>query len=243
MELHPLIHFEIIPIFNIMVIVGLITAILLYIHNSKYIDDNKYKKEDVIIYFGLSFIIGIIISNTSNLILFPEYHYLPIIQRAGSIGYTFYFGLIGFIFSLYILLKLTKYNYTMYFNEIVPSITLFHMFGRIGCLLGGCCFGKTCNYLVFSIKIDRFPVREIEVLFLLLMTIVFQTIIKKNRFIIYLSMYSLLRFFIEYQRGDARGHLISNYFSPSQEISIIIFGIIIVSLIVKKYNKISVWFH
>ncbi len=232
-ELHPSINIGTFPIFNLMIAIGLISSIVMYYFNSHNISDGKYKKEDIIIYLGLSFLIGIILSNIANWYIFPEYSSFPLFQKIKYAGFTFYFGLLGFIFSILLLMRFAGYEYNIYLNEIVPSITLFHFFGRIGCLLGGCCYGNLCELSLLSFHIHRFPVREFEILFLLILTILFQTVLKKNRLIIYLFLYSLFRFFIEYKRGDARGQLFSNILSPSQEISLIIIVILLMYLIYK----------
>ncbi len=240
-ELHPVIDFGTFPIFNIMVAIGFILSTILYYYNSKKIpNDTIYKKEDFVIIIGLSFLIGIILSNIITWFLYPEYQNLDLLEKIKSAGYTFYFGLIGFLISLSILIKLFKYNYKIYLNEITPSITLFHALGRIGCLLGGCCYGKICNITFLSLTLDRFPVRELEITFLLLMTIIFQTIIKNNRLLVYLISYPLIRFLLEYQRGDNRGQLFTNALSPSQEISLTIIVTLAIFLLIKKKLK---WNH
>ena len=229
-ELHPLINFGKFPIFGIMVAIGFLSSATLYVYNSKKINDERYKKEDLIILLGISFLIGLATSNISNWFIYPEYQAFTLIEKIKFSGYTFYFGLIGFLISIVILLKLFKYRYSEYLNEIVPSITLFHAIGRTGCLLGGCCYGKICEITVFSLTIDRFPVREIEILVLILLTILFQIKIKKRRIYLYLTVYPLARFFIEYMRGDNRGYLFIEFLSPSQIISLIIIGIILTIL-------------
>jgi len=229
-ELHPLINFGKFPIFGIMVAIGFLSSATLYIYNSKKINDERYKKEDLIILLGISFLIGLATSNISNWFIYPEYQAFTLIEKIKFSGYTFYFGLIGFLISIVILLKLFKYRYSEYLNEIVPSITLFHAIGRTGCLLGGCCYGKICEITVFSLAIERFPVREIEILILISLTILFQIKIKKRRIYFYLTVYPIARFFIEYMRGDNRGYLFIEFLSPSQIISLIIIGIILTIL-------------
>ncbi len=232
-ELHPLINFGKFPIFGIMVAIGFISSAALYIYNSNKINDERYIKEDLIILLGISFLIGIATSNISNWFIYPEYQALALLEKIKFAGYTFYFGLIGFLVSIFILLKLFKYRYSEYLNEIVPSITLFHAIGRTGCLLGGCCYGKICEITFFSLEIERFPVREMEILILISLTILFQIKIKKNRIYLYLTVYPSARFFIEYMRGDNRGYLFIKFLSPSQIISLIIIGIIVTILFFK----------
>ncbi len=230
-ELHPLIDLNGFPIFSILVAVGLIFSSILYFYNSKMISDVKFKKDDAILYMGISYVFGIALSNVANWYIFPEYADFSMINKIKFAGFTFYFGLIGFISCLYILLLLAGYNSKIYINAIVPSVTLFHLFGRMGCLLAGCCFGKEGNYSIFSFSINRFPVIEFEIMFLLLLTFIFQKYIKQNRLVIYLFSYSVFRFAAEFQRGDNRGKLFTNTFSPSQEISIAIFVLSILLLV------------
>jgi len=217
-----------------MVAIGFISSVALYIYNSKKINDERHKKEDLIILLGISFLIGLATSNIGNWFIYPKYQTFTLIEKIKSSGYTFYFGLIGFLVSIFILLKLFKYRYSEYLNEIVPSITLFHAIGRTGCLLGGCCYGKIWDITVFSLAIERFPVREIEILILISLTILFQIKIKKRRIYFYLTVYPITRFFIEYMRGDDRGYLFIKFLSPSQIISLIIISIILSVLFFEK---------
>jgi len=227
-ELYPLINFGEFPIFNFMTAIGFISSYILFNYNLKNVSDSKIKKEDIIIYLGLSFLIGIGTSNIINWFIFPELSDKSYMYKIFNAGYSFYFGLIGFLLSLYLFLKLFNYNIDVYINEIVPSITLFHSIGRIGCLLGGCCYGEICNINIYFAEIERFPTRELSIIFLFMLTIIFQRYIKQRRLIIYLIIYPIFRFLIEFKRGDDRGQLFTKIFSPSQEISLIIIFIVIV---------------
>ncbi len=107
-----------------------------------------------------------------------------------------------------------KININYFLNETLPSIALTHAIGRAGCALAGCCFGKELE----SFPDIRFPAREIEIVYSLIILYLFQTRIFQNRFVLYISSYSLLRFFLEFQRGDNRGQFLTSFLSPSQEI-------------------------
>lgn len=236
-ELYPIINFGVFPIFNFMTAVGFIASFLLFNHNLKNISDSKIKKEDIIIYIGLSFLIGIGASNIINWFIFPELSDKSYMFKIINAGYTFYFGLIGFLLALSLFLKLLSYNIDVYMNEIVPSITLFHGIGRIGCLLGGCCYGDICNINIFFLKFERFPTREFSIIFLFILTVIFQKYVKQKRLIIYLTIYPIFRFLIEFKRGDDRGHLFTDIFSPSQEISLIIISIVIIIMILNFFKR------
>ena len=131
-------------------------------------------------------------------------------------------------------------------DMVVPAIPLFHFFGRIGCFLGGCCFGIESSFgFTFSHGIvaeangvNRFPVQLLESLFNLALFFILAKLRKaacfrKRGLYIYLLMYSTGRFFLEFLRGDDyRGKWLS--LSTSQIISILIFGIAAIKLFAMK---------
>ena len=103
---------------------------------------------------------------------------------------------------------------------------IFHFFGRIGCFLGGCCYGKVTTFKlgvafpdnvkenIFHYGSKRYPTQLFEaiILLIILVTILF---VKKNKFKLYLILYSIARFFLEFLRGDDRGSVLINI-SPAQ---------------------------
>jgi phosphatidylglycerol:prolipoprotein diacylglycerol transferase len=150
-------------------------------------------------------------------------------------GSVFYGGLIGGMISVYIFLNKEKNKLKNHLDIITPGIPLFHFFGRIGCFLSGCCFGKASNFgytythsiIEESNGIKRFPVQLLEALINLT---IFFILSQENTYrkykgkllLLYLLMYSFSRFLIEFLRGDVyRG--IWFHLSTSQWISIIIF--------------------
>jgi phosphatidylglycerol:prolipoprotein diacylglycerol transferase len=154
-------------------------------------------------------------------------------------GSIFYGGLYGGISVAVLYLHINKEQ--QYLVDIIaPGIPLFHFFGRIGCFLGGCCYGIECNIgitfrhsLVESANnISRFPVQLLEagyelILFLILDYMRKKNLCKNKLLYTYLLAYSTGRFFIEYLRGDEyRGFF--GAFSTSQIISIITFIITLI---------------
>lgn len=148
-------------------------------------------------------------------------------------GFVFYGGLIGAILFVTLYSKKSKFNLRKIYNFAIPAIPLFHVFGRLGCLFAGCCYGKVAAWGV-HIHTDEYlhiPVQLYESIFNLFL-FVFLLIREKekqkevNLLSEYLICYSVFRFIIEFFRGDViRGILL--IFSTSQWISIIIFIIVI----------------
>ena len=166
-------------------------------------------------------------------------------------GSVFYGGLIGGMIVGFIYCNKKHYNLSDYSDIIAPGIPLFHFFGRIGCFLGGCCYGIESsfgftvhnNQLLPSVNdVQRFPVQLLEsllnlILFFILAYLLKKELLKGKLFATYLLSYSVIRFFDEFLRGDTyRGFLLG--LSTSQIISIVIFICSIIYLIYqgKKNN-------
>lgn len=56
-------------------------------------------------------------------------------------GSVFYGGLLGGILAGALYLRVKGRSLALWSNLTAPAVALFHTFGRIGCFLGGCCYG------------------------------------------------------------------------------------------------------
>lgn len=158
-------------------------------------------------------------------------------------GFVFYGGLFGVLWALSLYVKYTaNYSKTTLFYLIAPCIPLFHAFGRIGCFLAGCCYGirpHTPIELFGLIKFYQIPVQLIEsffefCLFVLLLLIEYKYKHVQNLLSIYMIVYAIFRFGIEFFRGDiVRGIWLG--LSTAQWISIAI----ILYYIIKKSKYFS----
>jgi phosphatidylglycerol:prolipoprotein diacylglycerol transferase len=136
-----------------------------------------------------------------------------------------------------------------------PSIAIGHAFGRVGCFFAGCCYGKFAESLPWSViftnpeclaptKIPLHPTQLYEafgevVNFLILIILRKYKSFNGQLFITYLLLYSVLRFVVEFFRGDeARGFIINNL-SISQGISILIFFIAIIGFVVLRKKRLN----
>lgn len=144
-------------------------------------------------------------------------------------GVTFYGGLIGSAICMYVLLRIfrknTEYTVRQWFNILTVPLISFHIFGRIGCFLGGCCYGKATESPIGVYFADVgyrcYPTQLIEAFALILILVLVVTIGSKDKFKMYLLFYSVARFFIEFLRGDNRGEGVFGL-SPAQTVSVCI---------------------
>lgn len=164
-------------------------------------------------------------------------------------GAVFYGGLIGGMIVGYIYLKCKKLPVDNYTDMLAPIIPLFHFFGRIGCFLGGCCYGIESkvgftyhNALIESANgVNRFPIQLVEAMYNIGLFFLLIYLFKKNKMKskllgLYLFMYSVGRFTFEFFRGDKyRGFIFG--LSTSQFISIFIFVFSLFLLSKKKINS------
>lgn len=158
-------------------------------------------------------------------------------------GSVFYGGLLGGIGAGVLYLKVTKQSLGDFSDLAALVAPMFHAFGRIGCFLGGCCYGIECDFgfvyenaLVESANgVRRFPVQLVEsgfefLLFALILFMFINGIQKHRLFLWYLFIYSIGRFILEFFRGDEyRGFV--GFLSTSQFISVFIFAVSLILLI------------
>ena len=155
-------------------------------------------------------------------------------------GFVFYGGLLGGLFMILLYCIQSDLNFLEFTNIVVPVIPFIHGLGRIGCLMGGCCYGIEYNG-PFSITfpenefvqgvsgVPRFPVQILECIINLIIFAILYKIANKPRkpgimLGLYLISYSVVRFLLEFLRGDVeRGFFLS--VSTSQWISLILIPI------------------
>lgn len=161
-------------------------------------------------------------------------------------GSVFYGGLMGGYAAAWISLTIKKENRRIWSDALAPSVPLFHGFARIGCFLGGCCYGVEWRYGFISHGalnpsgngVPRFPVQLMEAAFNFLLCAVLCWLSRKGKcrgrlFQIYLLCYTVFRFGDEFLRGDSyRGFW--GGLSTSQWISILLFLAALVSLVCTK---------
>ncbi len=163
-------------------------------------------------------------------------------------GITFSGGLVGAVVCYFILFwiffKDERHNILFYLDIVIVGVILTHAFGRIGCYLGGCCYGGEASSW-FGVWYPTsegiryvYPTQLIEAAFLFILFIVLFFFVKKNQLRVYLVSYGLFRFILEYLRGDSRGASFVSFLSPSQFLSVImVIGGILLFIFGDKLNN------
>ena len=131
-------------------------------------------------------------------------------------GFVVYGGIIGGIFSAMAYFKIKKMPFLKYFDLVMPSVALAQGFGRIGCFLAGCCYGReTDSALGIVFHNSSYAPNDVKLLptqlissgldFLLCAVLILLDRKKKGDGQIagaYLVLYSIGRFILEFYRGD-----------------------------------------
>ena len=169
-----------------------------------------------------------------------------------SSGFVVFGGIIGGILTGFLYCRIKGLIFFKYADVILPSVALAQGFGRIGCFLAGCCYGKETES-VFSVifQNSEYAPNHVALIptqlyssgldflhFLLLLLIARNKKEDGQVTACYLIFYSLGRFVIEFFRGDIiRGSV--GILSTSQFISIFtgIAGIVLLIRIRKKRDS------
>lgn len=160
-------------------------------------------------------------------------------EIVNSTGSTFYGGLIGgtamFIIIYFVAGRFLYPDgyHARHFrtvSDLAPAaITVAHGFGRLGCLMAGCCYGAKCDawYCVEMVNLGYkvVPVQLFEALFLFGLSAVLLILFKKGKkyeMPIYMMTYAVWRFVAELMRNDYRGATVVDFLTPSQFISVLL---------------------
>ncbi|MCQ9208358.1 MAG: prolipoprotein diacylglyceryl transferase [Omnitrophica bacterium] len=160
-------------------------------------------------------------------------------------GLSFYGGFILATICAIVFLKKEQLSVPKVLDLIAPYLALAQSIGRIGCLLNGCCYGQPTDFgfcIYFPGEgIARHPTQIYSSLSLLVIFFILRN--RQTRrgrgpyfsgqiFLWYCLLYSLMRFFMEFLRGDNL-RIFANL-SLHQLISMVIFVISGVFLWKKK---------
>ncbi len=137
-------------------------------------------------------------------------------------GLVYYGGFIGAVAASAIYCTIKKKSFWQIGDLIAPSIALGLMFGRTGCLLVGCCYGKPCpaefplgitfpDQTIGLAGVRLYPTQPAEALGCLAIFLLLWFVVRNHRrfrgqvLLAFVVLYSLLRTVLEFWRDDPRG--------------------------------------
>lgn len=215
--------------YGLMIALGFLLCVLMGMYRAKKQDKSAEAMMDIAL-------IGIVTGFLGAKILyvmveFPRFLKNPM-DVLGSEGFVVYGGIIAGALSAVIYCKVKKLVFLEYFDLAAPSIALAQGFGRIGCFLAGCCYGRETDSwcgVVFpqgsmapaGIKLIPTQLLSSAGDFLLMgILLLFSRKSKHTGDVgaLYMMLYAIGRFVIEILRSDDRGAL--GVLSTSQAISV-----------------------
>jgi len=146
-------------------------------------------------------LIGYIVRDGTNPGFWTLENWIQLIPGVGVL----YGGLIGGLIAALIFIRKCKLDFFDVSDILVPPLLLFFTFGRVGCFLGGCCHGRETD-LGIAIY-GMIPVQLFEAGFTLLFMIALLVIRPERKLPgillpLYLMVYAVGRFVLEFFRGD-----------------------------------------
>ncbi len=128
-------------------------------------------------------------------------------------GLVWYGGFLGGVAGAWLYLRAKRRAFLRALDQLIPFVALGHAIGRIGCFLNGCCYGKPttswCGVLFPGRHETVLPTQLFEAAGLCLLYLVLRWLQRPGRRTApggivgaYLILYGLLRFLLEFARGD-----------------------------------------
>ena len=239
--------------YAICAIIGIFAASPIAIHYYKKFTGDDVSMINILLFSAIGVFLGMhLLYGITNIhywkTMFEAEGFIDFWKRFAAVfgGSVFYGGLIGGLIAGGIAIKALKLPAQIATDCVAPSIALMHGIMRVGCFMGGCCYGiewehgiTFTNSLVESANgVPRVPVQlfeagfEVALFFLLWILLKKTDKLKGMLLALYLLIYSVGRFLLEFLRGDEyRGFLFG--LSTSQIISILLFTGTVVFFILK----------
>ncbi|MDW7738725.1 MAG: prolipoprotein diacylglyceryl transferase [Bacillota bacterium] len=132
-------------------------------------------------------------------------------------GLSFYGAMFGGVIALYFWSAWRKINFLKMADLLAPYLALGYTFGRIGCFLNGCCYGKEST-LPWALPVNmadtvlRHPVQLYAALGGIIIFIILKLLRPRRPFVGFIlialfALYGLLRFITEFFRYGIPGWL------------------------------------
>ncbi len=126
-------------------------------------------------------------------------------------GLVYYGGFLAAAGAAVIFNRIRREPFWPFTDFAITSLPLGHAFGRFGCFLNGCCYGRESEFFssLSHQAYQKHPVQLYEAFGELAVFIILLNVYKRKSgtglvFSLYLVLYPILRFVCEFFRGDPR---------------------------------------
>ena len=217
--------------YGLMIATGVLCALVIGIRRSR----SRGMDPDIVMSLGLiALAAGFLGAKLLYCIVeLPSFLNNPLIIFSGN-GFVVYGGIIAGVLASMAYCRKKKVSFLQYFDLVIPSVAVAQGFGRIGCFLAGCCYGCETSLpigIVFQHSdiapngIPLFPTQLFSSagdFAIALILILYARRAKANGKVagLYLILFSVGRFIIEFFRADERGSV--GVLSTSQFIALFI---------------------
>jgi len=249
--------------YGIMAALGCVAAYIIFLKNKKHAELDTEQIADILFLLIISGIIGARIFYCIE--YFDQFKYSYTEQGVRTTnstfqiflemmkiyngGIVFYGGFICAVISLFFYCRKKHLNFWKVSDMAAPGLAVGHAFGRIGCFLNGCCFGKVTNSSFCAIypkgtfpaerypditqnsiapqvhSLHLYPVQLYESFLNIIIAAILFFLLKKLKtgqtLALYFILYGIVRFSDEFLRGDySQEDLFFNYLKPGQFVSL-----------------------
>jgi phosphatidylglycerol:prolipoprotein diacylglycerol transferase len=227
-----------VPSYGFMILIGVFFAFLIGRRLTQKEGLSLTDMSDLGLYTLLTALVGarlLLIVTELDVFLKNPRQLLAMLTSAGN----FFGGLIaGALFAVFYIRR-KKLPLLTVLDIAAPAVAIGHFFGRLGCLLAGCCWGQAAGSCPVAITfhsheaqtgiplgVPLLPTQAMEAAFNLLLAGFLLWFYRRKSFsgqpfAIYLVAYGTYRFLSEYFRGDTgRGYLFGDMGHPFQSLSI-----------------------
>lgn len=229
--------------YGVLVALGFLVGMWWVTAEAKRVGENPERAADLVFYIIIAAIVGsrilyVAVAMREEFLADPLSFFT--IWRGGLV---FYGGLIAAVLVSVWYTHRHRRSFWKYADLFAPGIAVGHAFGRLGCLAAGCCYGRPVGgvhwwTMVFPPipggaplpGVPLYPTQLMEAaaelgIFFGLLALRHRLRSPGRLFAIYLAAYAVVRFCLEYWRGDPeRGALIPGVLSTSQGVAIAAFA-------------------
>lgn len=225
--------------YGLMIAIGIIVAAAIFINKGK----KKGYDEDSLLNLVILAVIGGALGGKGLFILTEIKDIIkePSILLNFGYGFVIYGAIGGGALAMYLYSRKKSWNIVEMLDMTVPGLAIAQGFGRIGCFLAGCCYGAETKLPIgvtfpkgslAPAGIHVHPTQIYSSIFDFLLGFILLYYSKKEKQTgkivgLYLIVYSIGRFLVEFLRDDPRGSI--GMLSTSQFIAIftLVIGIVV----------------